>query len=75
MSGLEQNQLLTDEELEEAIDQFGEDPFKHGIGAEAVQDILSKYRFRRRNPKIKRRRRSYFFRNKKEENFKEDESH
>ena len=41
MSGLEQNQLLTDEELEEAIDQFGEDSFKHGIGAEAVQDILS----------------------------------
>ncbi len=40
MSGLEQNQLLTDEELEEAIDQFGEDSFKHGIGAEAVQDIL-----------------------------------
>ena len=41
MSGLEQNQLLTDEELEEAIDQFGEDSFKHGIGAEAVQEILS----------------------------------
>ena len=28
--------------LEEAIDQFGEDSFKHGIGAEAVQEILSK---------------------------------
>ena len=41
MSGLEKNQLLTDEELDEAIDQFGEDSFKHGIGAEAVQDILS----------------------------------
>jgi DNA-directed RNA polymerase subunit beta' len=41
MSGLEQNQLLNDEELEEAIDQFGDDSFKHGIGAEAVQDILS----------------------------------
>ena len=41
MSGLEQNQLLTDEELEEAIDQFGEDSFKHGIGAEAVHEILS----------------------------------
>jgi DNA-directed RNA polymerase subunit beta' len=41
MSGLEQNQLLTDEELEEAIEQFGEDSFKHGIGAEAVQEILS----------------------------------
>ena len=25
-----------------AIDQFGEDSFKHGIGAEAVQEILSK---------------------------------
>ena len=41
MSGLSQNQLLTDEELEEAIDQFGDDSFKHGIGAEAVQEILS----------------------------------
>ena len=41
MSQLEQNQLLTDEELEEAIDQFGEDSFKHGIGAEAVHEILS----------------------------------
>ncbi len=41
MSGLEHNQLLTDEELEEAIEQFGEDSFKHGIGAEAVQEILS----------------------------------
>ncbi len=42
MSGLIPNQLLNDEELEEAIDQFGEDSFKHGIGAEAVQEILSK---------------------------------
>ncbi len=42
MSGLSPNQLLSDEELEEAIDQFGEDNFKHGIGAEAVQEILSK---------------------------------
>ena len=41
MSGLEQNQLLNDEELEEAIEQFGEDSFKHGIGAEAVHEILS----------------------------------
>ncbi len=42
MSGLSPNQLLNDEELDEAIDQFGEDSFKHGIGAEAVQEILSK---------------------------------
>ncbi len=42
LSGLSPNQLLNDEELEEAIDQFGEDSFKHGIGAEAVQEILSK---------------------------------
>lgn len=41
MSGLENNQLLNDEELEEAIEQFGEDSFKHGIGAEAVHEILS----------------------------------
>ena len=42
LSGLSANQLLNDEELEEAIDQYGEDSFKHGIGAEAVQEILSK---------------------------------
>ena len=42
MSGLSPNQLLSDEELDEAIDQFGEDSFKHGIGAEAVEEILSK---------------------------------
>ena len=41
LSGLDQNQLLTDEELEEAIEQFGEGSFKHGIGAEAVHEILS----------------------------------
>jgi DNA-directed RNA polymerase subunit beta' len=41
MSGLEVNQLLNDEELDEAIDQYGEDAFKHGIGAEAVYEILS----------------------------------
>ena len=41
MSGLTANQLLNDEELEEAIDMYGEDTFKHGIGAEAVYEILS----------------------------------
>ncbi|MDC1315974.1 DNA-directed RNA polymerase subunit beta' [Alphaproteobacteria bacterium] len=41
MSGLESNQLLNDEELEEAIELYGDDSFKHGIGAEAVYDILS----------------------------------
>ena len=55
MSGLSPNQLLNDEELEEAIDQFGEDSFKHGIGAEAVQEILSKNRFSGRNRKTCRR--------------------
>jgi DNA-directed RNA polymerase subunit beta' len=41
MSDLESNQLLNDEELDEAIEKYGEDAFKHGIGAEAVYDILS----------------------------------
>jgi DNA-directed RNA polymerase subunit beta' len=54
MSGLEQNQLLTDEELDEAIDQFGEDSFKHGIGAEAVQDILSNINLENEIEKLKK---------------------
>jgi DNA-directed RNA polymerase subunit beta' len=53
MSGLEANQLLNDEELEEAIDMFGDDSFKHGIGAEAVRDILSSLNLEEEISKLK----------------------
>jgi len=53
MSGLEAKQLLNDEELEEAIEMYGEDTFKHGIGAEAVYDILSSLNLEEEIQKLK----------------------
>ncbi len=40
LTTLKKNQLLNEEELLKAQDQFGEDAFTAGIGAEAVRDIL-----------------------------------
>ncbi|MDC0473170.1 DNA-directed RNA polymerase subunit beta' [Pelagibacteraceae bacterium] len=40
LTNLQANQLLTEEELTKAQDEFGEDSFSAGIGAEAVRDIL-----------------------------------
>jgi DNA-directed RNA polymerase subunit beta' len=41
LTSLAPNQLLSDDELELAYDEFGEDSFTVGIGAEAVKQILS----------------------------------
>ncbi len=35
------NQLLTEEQYQEAIDEYGEDSFRAGIGAEAIREILA----------------------------------
>lgn len=35
------NELLTEEQYQEAIDEYGEDAFRAGIGAEALKEILS----------------------------------
>ncbi len=35
------NELLTEEQYQEAIDEYGEDAFRAGIGAEALREILS----------------------------------
>ena len=35
------NELLTEEQYQEAIDEYGEDSFRAGIGAEAIREILS----------------------------------
>ncbi len=35
------NQLLSEDEYQDAIDQYGEDSFRAGIGAEALREILS----------------------------------
>ena len=40
LSSLKQNQLLTEEEYMQAQDDFGEDSFLAGIGAEAVRKML-----------------------------------
>lgn len=36
------NQLLNEDEYQDAIDKYGEDAFRAGIGAEALREILSK---------------------------------
>jgi len=40
LTPLEKNQLLTEDELLEAQDEYGEDAFTAGIGAEAVKQML-----------------------------------
>ncbi len=40
LTPLEQHQLLTEEEYIEAQEQYGDDSFTAGIGAEAIRDIL-----------------------------------
>jgi DNA-directed RNA polymerase subunit beta' len=41
LTPLSPNQLLTEEEFMEAQEQYGDDSFTAGIGAEAIRDILS----------------------------------
>ncbi|MBQ8436175.1 MAG: DNA-directed RNA polymerase subunit beta', partial [Alphaproteobacteria bacterium] len=35
------NELLTEEQYQEAVDEYGEDSFRAGIGAEALKEILA----------------------------------
>ena len=42
LTPLEENQTLTEEAYYEARDEYGDDAFTAGIGAEAVRDMLSK---------------------------------
>ncbi|MBT8471207.1 MAG: DNA-directed RNA polymerase subunit beta', partial [Marinicaulis sp.] len=41
LTPLEQNQMMTEEEYLQAQEEFGEDSFTAGIGAEAIREILS----------------------------------
>ena len=41
LSPLEEKQLLSETEYDEARDEHGEDSFRAGIGAEAIRDLLS----------------------------------
>ena len=42
LTPLEENQTLTEEQYYEARDEYGDDAFTAGIGAEAVRDMLAK---------------------------------
>jgi DNA-directed RNA polymerase subunit beta' len=41
LTDLKINQLLNEDEYQEAIDKYGEDSFRAGIGAEALREILA----------------------------------
>ncbi|MBR1915420.1 MAG: DNA-directed RNA polymerase subunit beta' [Alphaproteobacteria bacterium] len=41
LTDLQINQLLTEDEYQEALDKYGEDSFRAGIGAEALREILA----------------------------------
>ena len=41
LTPLEQNQLITEEQYADLVDEHGEDSFRAGIGAEAIRDMLA----------------------------------
>ncbi|MDB5477787.1 MAG: rpoC, partial [Alphaproteobacteria bacterium] len=53
MTNLTMGQLLTEEEHINALDEFGEDSFRAGIGAEAIKELLSQINLEEENVKIK----------------------
>ena len=53
LTTLKKGQLITEEELLKAQEEFGEDAFNAGIGAEAVREILVNLDLKK-NRKIKR---------------------
>ena len=53
LTNLKKGQLLNEEELNKAQDEFGEDAFTAGIGAEAVREILINLRSYKETKKIK----------------------
>ena len=41
LTDLKQYQLLTEDEYQDKLDEYGEDAFKAGIGAEAIKEVLA----------------------------------
>ena len=41
MTPLQSRELLSEDQYQNAVDEYGEDSFRYGIGAEAIRDILS----------------------------------
>ncbi len=53
LTKLKKGQLLTEEELTKAQDEFGEDAFSAGIGAEAVREILLSLDLKKEQEKLR----------------------
>ncbi len=53
LTKLKKGQLLTEEELTKAQDEFGEDAFTAGIGAEAVREILLSLDLKKEQEKLR----------------------
>ena len=53
LTPLSVNELLTEEQYQEAIDEYGEDSFRAGIGAEAIREILSNIDLQREREDIR----------------------
>ena len=53
LTTLKKGQLISEEALLKAQEEFGEDAFSAGIGAEAVREILVNLRFQKRTTKTK----------------------
>ena len=53
LTNLKKGQLLTEEALIKAQDEFGEDAFTAGIGAEAVREILVNLDLKKEQKKLR----------------------
>ena len=53
LTKLKKNQLLTEEEYIKAQEEYGDDSFEAGIGAEAIREILLKLDLKAEKEKIK----------------------
>ncbi len=53
LTNLKKGQLLTEESLQKAQDEFGEDAFTAGIGAEAVREILVNLDLKKEQKKLR----------------------
>jgi len=53
MTNLTMHQILSEEEFFTAVEEFGEDSFRAGIGAEAIKELLSQINLTEEQAKIK----------------------
>ena len=53
LTSLQYRQILTDKEYRDAIDEFGQDAFEVGMGAEAIKKLLSEVDLERESKELK----------------------